>query len=85
MINEIKKLVDELNSYRMKYYNGEDTGVTDEEFDFKERRLKELDPEYFINAPTAFNASNFNGKQFEETLTNFKDAMKDSEKNMANT
>ena len=37
MINEIKKLVDELNSYRMKYYNGEDTGVTDEEFDFKER------------------------------------------------
>ena len=49
MINEIKKLVDELNSYRMKYYNGEDTGVTDEEFDFKERRLKELDPnnQYF--------------------------------------
>ena len=49
MINEVKKLVDELNSYRMKYYNGEDTGVTDEEFDFKERRLKELDPnnQYF--------------------------------------
>ena len=44
MINEIRKLVDELNSYRMKYYNGEDTGITDEEFDFKERRLKELDP-----------------------------------------
>ena len=43
------------------------------------------DPEYFINAPTAFNAANFNGKQFEEALTNFKDAMKDSEKNMADT
>ena len=49
MVNEVKKLVDELNSYRIKYYNGEDTGITDEEFDFKERRLKELDPnnEYF--------------------------------------
>ena len=43
------------------------------------------DPEYFINAPTAFNAANFNGKEFEEALTNFRDAMKDAEKNMANT
>lgn len=49
MVNEIKKLVDELNGYRIKYYNGENTNVSDEEFDFKERRLKELDPnnEYF--------------------------------------
>jgi hypothetical protein len=43
------------------------------------------DPEYFINAPTAFNASNFNGKAFESMLNNFKDAMKTSEKNMAGT
>lgn len=44
MEKEIQKLVNELNSYRQKYYNGEITSVSDEEFDFKERRLKELDP-----------------------------------------
>ena len=38
------------------------------------------DPEYFINAPTAFNAANFNGKEFESILSNFRDAMKDAEK-----
>lgn len=49
MEKEIKKLVNELNAYRQKYYNAEETGISDEEFDFKERRLKKLDPnnEYF--------------------------------------
>lgn len=49
MEREIKRLTNELYDLRKKYYNGEETNVTDEEFDFKERRLKELDPnnEYF--------------------------------------
>ena len=43
------------------------------------------DPEYFINAPTAFNAANFNSKDFGEMLGEFKTAMQNSEKNMAGT
>ena len=47
---EIKKLVDKLNRWREMYYNEGETEVSDEEFDFEERRLKEMDPnnEYFI-------------------------------------
>ena len=43
------------------------------------------DPEYFINAPTAFNAANFNNKDFGEMLGKFKTVMQNSEKNMAGT
>ena len=43
------------------------------------------DPEYFINAPTAFNAANFDSKEFESILSNFKDNMKSYEKTMADS
>lgn len=43
------------------------------------------DPEYFINAPTAFNAANFDGKEFESILSTFKDNMKSYEKTMADS
>ena len=44
------------------------------------------DPEYFINAPTAFNAASFNGgKAFTDALQKFNTLMKDSEKEMADT
>jgi len=46
---EISKLVDKLNEYREKYYNEGISVISDEEFDFEERRLREMDPnnEYF--------------------------------------
>lgn len=46
----IIKLVNKLNMYREKYYNEGISLISDEEFDFEERRLKELDPnnEYFL-------------------------------------
>lgn len=43
------------------------------------------DPEYFINAPTAFNAANFDSKEFESILSTFKDNMKSYEKTMADS
>ena len=46
---EVRKLVDKLNLCREQYYNEGRSLISDEEFDFEERRLKELDPnnEYF--------------------------------------
>lgn len=46
---EIKKLVEKLNRCREAYYNEGQSLMSDEQFDFEERRLKELDPnnEYF--------------------------------------
>lgn len=48
MNNEIDSLVTQLNKYREEYYNGS-SSISDEEFDFLERRLKTLDPnnDYF--------------------------------------
>lgn|SRR5574344_484821 len=46
---EVNKLVNKLNHYREVYYNEGKSDIPDEQFDFEERRLKELDPnnDYF--------------------------------------
>ena len=43
------------------------------------------DPEYFINAPTAFNTTSLNAKNFLKDMTEFHDAMKAAEQKMANS
>lgn len=43
MNNEIEKLVNKLNEYRYKYYNNS-SEINDEEFDYYENKLKQLDP-----------------------------------------
>ena len=43
MNNEIEKLVNKLNEYRYKYYNNS-SEINDEEFDYYENKLRQLDP-----------------------------------------
>ena len=47
--SEITSLVNRLNKYRESYYNEGKSLISDEQFDFEEQRLKELDPnnDYF--------------------------------------
>ena len=56
MEKDIKSLVDKLNEYRTQYYNGS-SDIDDEEFDYYERKLKELDPnnEYFEQVGSKIN------------------------------
>lgn len=62
---EIESLVKKLNEYRSQYYNGF-SDIDDEEFDYYERKLKELDPnnEYFnqVGAKINYDSENVEHK-----------------------
>lgn len=55
MKNKIKELINELNDASSKYYNGQESPLTDAEFDAKLKKLKELEQKekiIYSNSPT---------------------------------
>ena len=55
MKNKIKELINELNDASSKYYNGQESPLTDAEFDAKLKELKELEQKekiIYSNSPT---------------------------------